>query len=67
VSKPKSICKFCKQPFLDFAELKFHCEMDHPADYVAVERWIGKSVVPRLESFEKLAAEQMIGAKETHE
>lgn len=61
------ICKFCKTNFPTFRDLKIHCETDHPDRYKAVAEWIGRTVTPRLEQFEKLAAEGMIGAKETQD
>ena len=59
------ICKFCKTQQPDFRQLKIHCEDEHFHEYRKVSEWIGKTVSPRLETFEKLAAEGMIGAQET--
>lgn len=58
------LCKFCKCEQSNYRSLRIHCEIDHRREYVAIERWLGKSVQLRLKSFERLAEEGLIGYHE---
>jgi DNA relaxase NicK len=57
-------CKFCKSPFESYRELRFHCAVEHQAEFHKVTEWLGKTVQPKLEVLEKLAAEGMVGHAE---
>lgn len=58
-------CKFCKKTFTKHFELKLHSELEHPDEYFAVQKWLDRTIQPRLQTYEKLAAEGMLGAKES--
>jgi 3-methyladenine DNA glycosylase AlkC len=55
------VCKFCKAEFASWPLLKKHCHLDHFAEFKQIEKWLNKTVTPKIESFEKLAEEGMDG------
>lgn len=57
-------CKFCKAQLTSQRELRFHCEFEHQAEYTKIQSWLGKSVWLRLQSYERLAKQGMLGHKE---
>ena len=60
-----AICKFCKGDFPNHPELRLHCELEHPMQFFAIQKWLDRTTNPRLQTYEKLAAEGMVGAKES--
>ena len=61
------LCKFCKREHPNFRSLRIHCEIEHRSEYVAIEEWIGRTVKPRLQTFERLAQEGMLGHREVRQ
>lgn len=57
-------CKFCKLEQPNFRSLRIHCEIEHRPEYVAIEKWIGRTVKLRLKTYERLAQEGMLGHQE---
>lgn len=57
-------CRFCPATPKSHRELRSHCELSHPDDFAKVMGWLAKTMQPKLETFEKLAEEGMLGAKE---
>jgi hypothetical protein len=55
------ICKFCKQPQPDFAELQLHCEIEHSNEYKQIAKWLGRTTEPKLKVLEAVAKEGLIG------
>ena len=62
---PKNVCRFCKAQLATWRDLRIHCHVEHSTEYKQVEQWLGRTVLPRLESFEKLAKEGLEGHKAT--
>lgn len=60
-------CKFCPSQFTLYSDLKSHVEFEHAQEYARVQAWLGKTVHPKLETYEKLAAEGMVGAQESND
>lgn len=59
-------CKFCKQDWPTYRELRHHCEDEHSTEFLQVAQWLGNTVQPRLEQFEKLANEGLSGNRESN-
>lgn len=64
---PLHRCKFCRHDYPSYRELRRHSEEEHPQEFARVSQWLGKSVQPRLEQFEKVASEGLIGHREQHD
>lgn len=61
--QPKK-CRFCPAILGSFRQLKHHCELEHNEEYTRVAMWVGKTVTPKIETYERLAAEGLIGFRE---
>lgn len=58
-------CKFCPLWKTGYAALKRHVELDHPDEFGKVTAWLGRTVDPKLEQFERKAAEGLRGPGKT--
>ena len=60
-------CKFCPRHFPSYRAARHHVEEDHPQEFLKVAQWLGKTVDPVLQHYEKLAQEGMTGHRERKE
>jgi hypothetical protein len=57
-------CRECHQEFEKFSELKGHFSVAHKSTYIKVEQWIDETTSAKLRSYEDLAAQGLLGAKD---
>ena len=62
--KPLHRCRFCKDDFPSYRDLRRHVEDAHSTEFLAVSQWLGKEVQPRIEQLEKIANEGLLGYRE---
>lgn len=57
-------CKFCSHHFASYRVLRHHAADQHPVEFALVTQWLGKVVDTKIEQFEKIAHEGLIGHNE---